>query len=331
MAINAKSQSDSLAQLVTIYVARRELVRVLKRDLLRGEREIKLEEAEILLGLFRAQTGEYPVISLDEKGFTGLRQIEAAQMLSQSQIHRRVTGLIRRKYLEEERPRRRTSAIKVRLTTKGKGFAEQYWKDYRTLATLVLGGVDASQRLAHLRVNDAMQRKIHGLSLPSSSSPSQKGEPVENLLSIFAAAKAIRKAIELDVVLPEEGLSVERADVLVFLHMRRGELTSFGEIQRNIVQSFAPSRHLISRWIAEMATDKTGYVETQTLQGKRKAAAITPKGRDVVKPILERYRNLKGYLIADISEEDLNAHLSINWKISDAIQPRLKPLISAAE
>jgi DNA-binding MarR family transcriptional regulator len=330
MTIKTKSQSDLLAHLVSIYVARRELVRVLKRDLLRGEREIKLEEAEILLGLFRAQTGEYPVIALDEKGFTGLRQIEAAQMLSQSQIHRRVTGLITGKYLEEKLPRRHTSAIKVRLTTKGEGVAEQYWKDYRTFASLVLQGVDASQRLAHLRVNDAIQRKIHGLSLPSSS-PSEKVEPVENLLSIFAAAKAIRKAIELEVVLPEGGLSVERADVLVFLYIRGGEFTSFGEIQRNIVQSFSPSRHLISKWIAEMATDKTGLVERQPLSGNRMAAAITQEGRDVVKPILERYKNLEENLTADISKEDLRSHLRINRRISDAIQPRLKQLISAAE
>src|SRR6266850_688290 len=209
-----ETKSNYLAHLVSIYVARRELVWVLKRELLHGESEVKLEDAEILLALFHAKTGECAAISLDDKGFTGLRKIEGAQMLSQSQIHRRVSGLITGKYLEEKLPRRRTSAIKVRLTTKGEAFAEKYWKDYKTLASLVLKGVDASQRQAHLRVNETIQRKIHGLSVPwsTTSKKVQPVEPVENLMSLFSAAKAVRKAIEHAVVLPEEGLSVERAD-----------------------------------------------------------------------------------------------------------------------
>jgi hypothetical protein len=323
-------QSDPLAHLVSTYVARRELVRVLKRDLLHGETEIKLEEAELLLGFFRAKTGDSPVLSLDGKGFSGMRQIEAVQMLSQSQIHRRVAGLISRKYLEERLPRRRTSALKVRLTNRGQGFAEQYWKDYRTFASMVLEGVDTSQRAAHLRVNDAMQCQIYGLSLTRLTS-SEKVDPVENLMSVFAAARAIRRAIEHAVVLPADGLSVERTDVLVLLYTRGGEFVPFGEIQRNLVQSFEPSRHLISKWISEMGADEIELVKTQPLPGKRMGAAITRKGLDVVKPILERYTNLEANLLADIPEEDLQAHLRINYRIRDCIRPRPEDLIAPSD
>jgi DNA-binding MarR family transcriptional regulator len=333
--IENKRQPEALEQLVKIYVARRELVQVLKRELLRGESEVKLEEAEILLGLFRAKTGEYPAIPLDGKEFTGLKQIEAAQMLSQSQIHRRVRGLINSKYLEEKLPRRATGPIKVRLTEKGEAFAQQYWKDYKRLASMLLEGVDASERRSHLLVNDTIQRKILGMSMPRSA-PSQKVEPIESLMSVFAAAKALRRAIESAVVLPEDKLSVERVDLLVYLYTQRGEFASFGQMQRNLVHSFSASRHLISRWISDMGPEKDGgkgYVKSQRMDkgGKRMEAAITQKGCGVVEPILNRYRKLEENLLAGISPQDRNAHLRVSKAIINSIRPTLKDLVSAAD
>ncbi len=152
--------------------------------------------------------------------------------------------------------------------------------------------------------------------------PPQKVEPAENLMSLFLTAKAIRFAIERSVVLPEDGLSVERADLLVLLYLK-GDSMSFGEIQRSLVHSFSPNRHLISRWISEMGPENLGLIETRPLPGKRMAAAITRKGTAKVKPILERYQMLADGLMADVREVDRKAHLLINSTISNAIRPRL--------
>ena len=75
-----------------------------------------------------------------------------------------------------------------------------------------------------------------------------------------------------------------------------------------------------------------GLVERQPHHDKRRMeAAITQEGREVVKPILDRYRNLEKNLMADIPEEDLEAHLRINQTIIDSIRPRLNVLVSATE
>jgi DNA-binding MarR family transcriptional regulator len=319
-----------LDHLVSLYVARRELVPVLRRVVLNGENEVKLEEAETLLALFRAKKGEVGIISMDQKGYTGLRQIEAAQMLSQSQIHRRVSGLIKRGYLEEKLPRHETSAIKVRLTKKGEAFADNYWKNYKNFSSRILEAIGLAQRQAHLRVNDLIQHKILGFSKPQSMS-SKKSDSAENLISLFAATKAIDRAISRAVVLAEDGISVERADLLVFLYTKRGDFTSFGDIERNLVHSFSPSRHLISRWIGEMGSEPkgSGFIKTRPSGGKRMEAAITQKGTDTVKPILSRYNHLAENLMADVSAVDQKAHLLVNQTIIDSIHPSLKNLVSA--
>ena len=328
MGIGKKSQAKTVDHLISTYVARRELVPVLKRQLLDGEREIKLEEADVLLDLLRAGTGCHPAMSVDSEGFTTMKQIEAAQLLSQPQINRRVSGLLKidRKYLETKLPRSKTAAREVRLTEKGRVFAEGYWADFSKFAQLVLAGIDASQRRSHIVVNYEMARKIHGLALVRSEPP-QHAEPVDNLMSLFTAAKDIRVAIERSVVLPEEGLSVERADLLVILYVAAG-FTSFGELERSLVHSFSPSRHIISRWIAQMGPGESGLVKTRSLPRKRMAAAITQKGIAKVEPILERYNRLAEFLMAEVSELDRKAHLRVNQTIIDSIRPDLEGLIT---
>ena len=328
MPTKTEKPSRTVDQVASIYVARRELVPAMRRVLLKGGRGLKLEDAEVLLGLFRAKKGDGAAISPDNEGYIGLRQLEAAQMLSQSQIHRRVSGLILSEYLEESLPRRETAAIKVRLTEKGDAFADQYWKDTRKFASEVLKGVVASEYRLHVLVNDAIQRKILGLSL-SRARPTPQLEPVDSLMSVFTAATALRFAIDRAVVLPEDGLSVERADLLIFLHTKRGEFTTFGEIQRNLVHSFSSSRPLLSRWISEMATPETGFIEARPLGGIRREAAITAKGREKIKPILGRYRSLADRLLADIPEPDRKAHLLVNQWISNALRPRVEDWIAA--
>ena len=322
------NQTATLPHLVTVYVARRALVPVLERELLDTEKELELEEAGILLDLFHARTRGQPTMKIDNQGFTTLKQIELAQMISQPQVHRRVTKLLASAggYLELNSSRTSTGAMQVRLTEKGRTFAERFWAGYRGLASSLLAGMDDAQRQSHLSVNYAIQRKIQGWGLPWSA-PAEKSEPAENLMSVFVTAKAIRLAIERSVILPEDGLSVERTDLLVVLYVT-GRFTSFGEIQRSLVQSFSPSRHIISKWIGEMGPEKSGFVDTQPLHGKRMAAAITQKGIANVKPILDRYNRLADRLLDDVSEQDRKAHLLVNRTISNSIRPNLKDLIT---
>jgi DNA-binding MarR family transcriptional regulator len=318
----------NLSHLVTSYVARRDLVPVMKRELLNAEREVKLEEAEILLDLFRARSCEQQVISLDSQGFTTLKQIEMARMLSQPQVNRQVRQLLlrERRYLEVRSPRRKTGALEVRLTKKGTDFAERYWADYKKFASSILAGIGVSQRRSHVSVNYAMQRKIHGLAFPRPP-PTAEVVPVDNLISIFVTAKDLRLAIERSVVLPEEGLSVERADLLVILYLGHPNFMSFGAIERSLVHSFSPSRHLISRWIGEMGPEGGGFVQTQPLPGKRMAAALTEKGVAEVKPVWERYEKLADALMSGVSKEDRVGHLLVNQGISGVIRPRIEDLI----
>ena len=131
MPTKTEKPSRTVDQVASIYVARRELVPAMRRVLLKGGRGLKLEDAEVLLGLFRAKKGDGAAISPDNEGYIGLRQLEAAQMLSEPRLDWRATsGLILSEYLEESLPRRETAAIKVRLTEKGDAFADQYWKEY---------------------------------------------------------------------------------------------------------------------------------------------------------------------------------------------------------
>jgi DNA-binding MarR family transcriptional regulator len=75
-----------------------------------------------------------------------------------------------------------------------------------------------------------------------------------------------------------------------------------------------------------MGPKGNGLVETEQLAGKRMAAAITEKGRDLVRPIMERYNNLAENLMAGLSEEDRKAHLQVNKAISNSTRPRLEDL-----
>jgi DNA-binding MarR family transcriptional regulator len=328
MGADDTTQSSGLPHLVTTYTARRDLVPVLKRELLDDEREVKLDEAHILLDIFRAKSQEKPMVKIDDEGFTTLFRIEAAQMISQPQVHRRVKQLLRpgREYLELKSSRTSTGGMLVRLTEKGEAFSARFWEAYRTLAASILAGTDPSELQSHLAVNFAILHYFRGLALPGLAPP-KNPQPAENLLSVFAAAKAIRLGIERFVVRPGDGLSVERADLLVYLYVSPG-FRSFGEIRRSLVHSFSLSRHLVSRWVGELSSEDSGFVETQQLTRKRMAAAITEKGADKVRPILERYRRLADNLMADISAPDREAHLLVNKRIGDSIRPRLEDLIT---
>jgi hypothetical protein len=326
-------QPPPLAHLITIYVARRDLVPVLKREVLDGERDVTIEEAIILFDFYRAQTGEMSTLSIDSQRFATLKQIELTQVLSQQQVHRRVAQLLLegRGYLENKVPRTKTGPMEVRLTDKGVAFAQQYWTRCKKFASAILATTNASQLSFHLSVNFNMQQRIHGWAVPRPV-PSSEAAPAENLMSILLTAKDIRLAIEDSVVLPEDKLSVERADLLVFLHGSPG-FRSFGEIERSLVHSFSPSRHLISRWVGQMGPEGDGYVETRPLVpgGKRMAAAITKKGTTKVEAILRRYHRLAEMLIDGIPEQEREAHLLVNRTISDSIKPRLKDLIAEGD
>ena len=326
MDCESENKPEDLEHLNAVCSAKRDLVWLIKGELLDGEREVKYEEASILLALYHRKVRAVELFNPNQEEFTTLKTIEMGQGTSQPQVYRRVTELLKkdRGYLESRHPISKGVSTEVKLTQKGEAFSKKYAADYEQLASVVLEGFSNSQRRMHYAVNQTIRLTISGAWRAGLRAPLGV-DPEDSVRSILQTARDIRSAIQGSVVLPQDGLSVERADLLMLLK-QKGTFTPFGEIQRGLVHSVAPTRHLVSKWVAEMGPGGDGFVETKPLPPRRMAAAITKKGAAKVEPILERYRRLAEKAMANVSQADREVHLLLNRKVSDVIRPRLEDL-----
>lgn len=330
--MRSPSNHPAVWNLATTYVVRRDLSPVIAQQVL-AKRGITLEEFGLLLDLYGAAKLGWPSPPCDPEGYVTQKALETTLSNSQPHVSRRVGHLLKSGYLtlaSSEGQRSTGSKRKVGLTPTGVELMASLWADYQALANGILASVSLKQRQQHLAVCQHISALIKPRMFLSQPTLPRIQWPIDNVLALFEMARNVRKPIK-EETLAGTNLSVERADVLVILFLARSESSGSlpGEphagyvllsvLRDRLVHSLAPSKFLISRWLAQMGAE--GWVETRSVDERRKEARITPMGIAIIEPVWERYRRLAEQLLQGVPTEDRVAHYEVNEAMSRALRP----------
>ena len=171
--------------------------------------------------------------------------------------------------------------------------------------------------------------------------------PVSNLASIFVARRDLLAPIR-DFVLKDSGLSVEDADLLVFLygqeHLGWWSFDADEEgfiLQEELRRALVHSPARLSQRISKLA--EAGLLESRRLRETRRGATgdsghhgntscvrITGAGVNAIEPIWQRYKRLAETILQKIEPEDLAAHSRVNMAVSTRINEIYRAPLQAA-
>jgi DNA-binding MarR family transcriptional regulator len=165
--------------LVSTYVARRELLPLLVERLLVGA-GLTFEEAELMLELFGAWKLGWKVPPCDPEGYVIQKALENVLGNSQPHVSRRVGQLEQKGYVVAKRVARSgilRKAHKVRLAQPGLELTASIWEHYQRLAEKILQGVPPEQRLKHYLVCQSVCARVRPGDYLEQMRPNQAPEP----------------------------------------------------------------------------------------------------------------------------------------------------------
>lgn len=164
---------DPVFNISTIFTVRRDL-RPYARETL-GNSGLSVEEADILIYLMGALEYGWEEVPADREGFVALRDLKEALVHDPSLFARRLKKLAagERPLIEVRRVSKRThsdlhgNSQQARITKAGVGVTVPIWDNFRRLSAKLLAGLPQADLEAHLRVNEAITRRLRQLRDPA--------------------------------------------------------------------------------------------------------------------------------------------------------------------
>lgn len=161
-----------------------------------------------------------------------------------------------------------------------------------------------------------------------------KRSAVDNVASIFEARRDLRPATR--PIVRGSGLSVDEADMLIFLHgIKLGwpepcpnydGYVNFTDLKSLLVHDPA----LFTRRIKKLATAGLVHVRPSrqgdpTLHAKAQQVRIEAAGTKAVAPLWERYSRFCEDILKGFTKAELDAHLKVNKTVSRLVRDKLDP------
>jgi DNA-binding MarR family transcriptional regulator len=219
--MTGKISREPVENFAWTYVARRELLPVIKEQLL-PQSGLTLEEADLLLELYGSWKLGWHFPPCDQAGYVTLKALEEALMNSQPHISRRVAQLLNKGLVEPQKSKgtgRSGRTRRIKLSQEGRTKISAIWRQYNALADRILQGVEEQLRLGHLVTCHQVCARIRPRAYLGQVVPTHAPAPVENLMMVFEMARDLREAIA-EKVLVGTNLSIQRADILVILYLK---------------------------------------------------------------------------------------------------------------
>ncbi len=169
---------DPVYCLTSIFVARRDLLEPIHREVLGDPAPVTVDEADALIYLFGHRELGWTSLPMDAEGFVSVGDLRLVLVHDRGLFSRRILKLQQDGLIEGKQPTVRRGSRRyvnaVRITEAGIEVARPIWERYRRLAAKLLARLPRAALETHYRVNRHISQSIRELM----SSGSRRSNPL---------------------------------------------------------------------------------------------------------------------------------------------------------